>query len=209
MNAKSTAGAAGAGVIALALLLTGCASSQSSHSSGASSSPASSPRASSAGAGSASAAAPSMAAAAQQDTAPSATAKMVCGDDIRGQVSKVLKLGAAPVTRSSWANQLYTCTYSLPMGPMVLSVKQSASRAEAAKYFAGLRPSVGHTESSPGLGEQAYSTGTGIVVVIKDNMTLEVNTTKLPAVFGSDGQRRSDLAYEVASDVLGCWTGDE
>jgi hypothetical protein len=28
-------------------------------------------------------------------------------------------------------------------------------------------------------------------------------------VFGPQQQRRTDLAYEIASDVLGCWTGDE
>jgi hypothetical protein len=30
----------------------------------------------------------------------------------------------------------------------------------------------------------------------------------LPQEFGANGQRRTDLAYEVASDVMGCWTGD-
>ena len=49
---------------------------------------------------------------------------------------------------------------------------------------------------------------TGIVVVIKDDMTLTVDTTGLPTVSGPDGQRRADLAFEIASDVLGCWTGD-
>jgi hypothetical protein len=27
-------------------------------------------------------------------------------------------------------------------------------------------------------------------------------------VFGVDRQKRTDLANEIASDVLGCWTGD-
>lgn len=139
---------------------------------------------------------------------PSDTAKMVCGDDIRGQVSQVLKLSTPPKTESSWADQLYTCTYRLPMGPMVLSVKQSAGTAQAASYFSTLRPTLGSTETLQGLGERSYGTGDGVVVVIKDNMTLKVDTTGLPKVFGADQQRRSDLAYEIASDVLGCWTGD-
>ena len=50
---------------------------------------------------------------------------------------------------------------------------------------------------------------TGTVVVIKDSQTLTVDATGLPAVFGAEDQKRTDLAYEVASDVLGCWTGDE
>ena len=40
-------------------------------------------------------------------------------------------------------------------------------------------------------------------------MTLRVDATGLPAVFGTQKQKRTDLAYEIASDVLGCWTGDE
>ena len=46
------------------------------------------------------------------------------------------------------------------------------------------------------------------MVVVKDNETLTVDATGLPAVFGSQQQKRTDLAYEIASDVLGCWTGD-
>ena len=139
---------------------------------------------------------------------PSDTATMICGDDIRAQVSQVLKLSMPPKTESNWADQLYTCTYRLPIGPMVLSVKQSAGTTEAAGYFSTLRPTLGSTETLQGLGERSYGTGDGVVVVIKDNLTLTVDTTGLPKVFGADQQRRSDLAYEIASDVLGCWTGD-
>jgi len=140
--------------------------------------------------------------------APSDTAKMVCGDDIRDQVRQVLKLSTAPKTESSWADQLYTCSYRLPMGPMVLSVKQSTGTVQAVGYFSKLRTTLGSTETLQGLGERSYGTGDGVVVVIKDNLTLKVDTTGLPKVFVADQQRRSDLAYEIASDVLGCWTGD-
>lgn len=140
---------------------------------------------------------------------PTATAKMVCGDDIMGKVVQVLKLTKKPATTTTWANQLYTCTYALPMGPMVLSVKQSKTNAEAKAYFTSLRSTLGPTESLVGLGEGAYRTTTGIAVVVKDNMTLEVDTTRLPAVFGPEDQKRTDLSNQIASDVLGCWTGDE
>jgi hypothetical protein len=143
------------------------------------------------------------------DSQPSEAAAMVCSDDIRDQVRTVLKLSAPAPVRSSWQDQLYTCTYTLPMGMMVLSVKQSADKPAARAYFEGLRSRLGSTESLLGLGEQAYATKTGIAVVLEDNMTLRVDTTGLPAVFGAQRQRRTDLAYEIASDVLGCWTGDE
>lgn len=203
------------GLLALLFLVTGCASAHQATQAGSAQSPATSQSMPGMSTGQTSmtpgetmagmTAAPASGAAG----APSATAKMVCGDDIRAQVTQVLQLKMPAITHSTWTNQLFSCTYALPMGPMVLSVEQSSTNAEAAKYFAALRPSLGKTETVPGLGERAYGTGTGIILVIKDNMTLKVDTTALPEVFGSNQQRRSDLAYEVASDVLGCWTGDE
>jgi hypothetical protein len=140
---------------------------------------------------------------------PSAAAKMVCSDDIRGQVRKVLKLARPAPIRTSWQDRLYTCTYTLPMGPMVLSVQQSATKAAARQYFQALRSQLGRTTPLIGLGEQAYASTTGYAVVLKDNMTLRVDTTRLPEVFGDQDQHRTDLAAEIASDVMGCWTGGD
>ncbi|MEO6700557.1 MAG: hypothetical protein ABI140_03355 [Jatrophihabitantaceae bacterium] len=189
-------------LIIAGLGLTGCASGTSS---------ASKPALSTAGAGE-SMAGMSMApagSAANSASKPTATALMICGDDIKGKVTQVLKLGASPATRSSFANELYTCTYLLPMGPLVLSVQHSESKAAAGHYFDTLRTKLAPAETLDGLGEHAYGTSTGIAVVVKDNETLKVDATGLPSVFGADRQKRTDLAYEIASDVLGCWTGDE
>lgn len=68
--------------------------------------------------------------------------------------------------------QVYTCTYALPGGPLVLTVKQSADPSAAKDYFAGLRPTLGDTSTLAGLGEQSYGTTSGKVVVVKDNATL-------------------------------------
>jgi hypothetical protein len=140
---------------------------------------------------------------------PTATALMVCGDDIKSKVQQVLKLAGSPATRSSFANDLYTCTYQLPMGPLVLSVQHSATDAAAGRYFESQRTKLAPTATLDGLGQRAYGTSSGVAVVIKDNETLQVDATGLPMVFGADQQKRTDLAYEIASDVLGCWTGDE
>ncbi len=147
-------------------------------------------------------------AAASSDT-PSATAKMVCGPEILGSVMQSLNLTKAPHTTSSWHNDLFSCTYELPMGTLVLSVQQSKSDAAAGSYFATLRPTLGRTETLIGLGKSAYGTSEGTVVVVKDDKTLRVDATRLPAVFGSNQQKRADYAYEIASDVLGCWTGSD
>ena len=140
---------------------------------------------------------------------PSATAAMICGDDVVGDVSRALALPAPPSVRSTWADQLFTCDYALPMGPLVLSVQESPDPAAAGQFFEAQRGRLGETAPAAGLGEHAYATPTGTVVVVKDAMTLTVDATGLPEVFGDNGQRRDDFADEVASIVLGCWTGHE
>jgi hypothetical protein len=179
-----------AGLLAVPLLLAGCAGADAT------------PRAE--------AAAPSSAQpSADVQAPPSQTAAMVCGDDVVGDVSRALSLTAPPATSSTWADQLFTCTYSLPMGPLVLSVKESPDPATAVAYYEARRAELGETAPAAGLGERAYATPTGTVVVIKDAMTLTVDATGLPEVFGDNSQQRSAFAYEAASIVLGCWTGHE
>jgi hypothetical protein len=163
------------------LLLAGCASSQAATSSGRS------PAASS---------------------APPATAAMICGDDIEKKIQQALALPAPPATRSTWAKSVFTCTYSLPAGPLTLSVHVLPDGMQARRELdAG---QAGTPGSSPlaGLGERAWATPDGRAVVLKDAQVLTVDATHLPEVFGASGQKRTDLAYEVASDVMGCWTGD-
>ena len=95
------------------------------------------------------------------------------------------------------------------MGPLVLSVKESSDDTAAHDYYTAERNRIGSTVDTAGLGTHAYRTPSGVVGLVKDNVTLTVDATGLPAVFGAQGQKRTDLAYEVASVVLGCWTGDE
>lgn len=139
---------------------------------------------------------------------PTAAALMICSDDIRGKVQQVLSLSAAPATTHSFRGGRYTCTYRLPAGPLVLAVQQSPSPSAASRIFAGQQAAL-HGDTVPGLGTAAFGTSTGVVVVVKDSDTLTVDASRLPPVFGDQQQRRTDLAYEIASDVLGCWTGDE
>jgi hypothetical protein len=189
------------GLSAVALLVTGCASSDGSGAAAAGGAGMSMAPGESMAPGQ-SMAAMSMAPVVSE---PSKAAKMVCTGDVREEVKNVLKLSSPAPISTSWRDQLYTCTYTLPMGKMVLSVKESAGKPAAVAYFQALRTRLGGTQPAPGLGEQAYATKTGTVVVLKDNTTLRVDTTGLPAVFGPQQQRRTDLAYEIASVVLGCW----
>lgn len=139
--------------------------------------------------------------------APSAATKMICTAETETDIVTVLGLTATPASASSWTDHVYTCTYSLPMGSLVLSVKQSADPAAAKAYFAELRPTLGKTDTLQGLGEGSYGTSAGKVVLVKDNGTLTVDATNLPSVFGAYQAKRADFAYQIASDILACWTG--
>ena len=141
---------------------------------------------------------------------PSASAKMICGPETQDNVAKVLALPARPHTTDSWANTLYTCTYHLADGPLVLSVKESADDQAARGYFDALRVTLGSTHSIDGLanlGLSAYQDTAGSVVFIKDNMTLRVDAAQLPDKIGPHSVSRHELAYEIATAVLACWSG--
>lgn len=137
---------------------------------------------------------------------PSASALMVCGTEIRSDVTMVAALTAAPRAASTFVDHLFSCTYSLPMGRFIVSVKDLASPAATTTYFTGVRRALGTTANVAGLTDGAFGTPTGTVVLRKDNHVLEVDASHLPAVFGDQAEKRSDFAYEIASDILGCWT---
>jgi hypothetical protein len=145
---------------------------------------------------------------AQADHIP-ATARMICSDDIKAKVRQVLQLSAPPATHDSWVGHVYTCHYSLPMGAMRLSDQVFPDAAAARARMAAMHSQDGTARPLAGLGQQAYGSSRGRAVVLKDDQILTVDATGLPERFGANDQRRTDRAYEVASDVLGCWAGDE
>ncbi len=74
--------------------------------------------------------------------APPALAAMVCGAEIRGDVATILSLPAPPPASSTWAGHLYTCTYQLPVGPLVLSVRHFPGEAAARRHHDVTRRSI-------------------------------------------------------------------
>src|SRR6185437_17050859 len=97
----------------------------------------------------------------------------------------------------------YTCTYRLPAGEFVLSVKESADAAGANAYTQTLRAQTPGAADLAGLTDIAFGAPSGVVILLKDNDTLRVDASGLPAEFGRQHQKRSDFAYEIASDILG------
>ena len=71
------------------------------------------------------------------------------------------------------------------------------------------RTAVGADRPEPGLREQVYSAPAGVVVAVKDNLVLQVDTTDLPAELSPIGQPRLQFAVEVTVAVFACWTGSD
>jgi hypothetical protein len=136
-----------------------------------------------------------------------ALAKMVCGPEIKAAVAQALGVSPTLPTTPVWADPVYTCRYQLAQGPLILSVAQSSNDDTAAQYFERQKARLPDAADAIGLGEKSFANPNGITVVIKDNLVLTVDATGLPPVFGTNGQKRTDFSYEIASDVMGCWTG--
>lgn len=140
---------------------------------------------------------------------PSEPARMICSEEIRENVARVFKVGSVPPAQDTWLDRIYTCTYRLPAGPLVLSVKDSPGAMAGQRYFTGLRKRAQHAQPLRGLlglGLPSFQTRRGTVVFLKDGKTLTVDATDLPPMAGPNHQSRTDVAYAVAAGVVACWT---
>lgn len=138
---------------------------------------------------------------------PSAISKEVCHSEARHDITEVLG-ETATVSTPTWHDHLYSCRYSYTSGSMELSVKELSSWAQTKAYFHSLATQLGQTRMLPGLGQGAFQTTDGSVVVRKDWKVLLVDTSGLPAQFGVPPTSSGDVAVTVGDVILGCWAGD-
>lgn len=138
---------------------------------------------------------------------PSAPAAMICGAEIAGGLADLLDLPVTPRGTAVWRDHVYTCTYRLPVGPLVLSVTESPSPASAVGVFNLQRAKLRAARAIPDVGQPAYASADGNVLVRKDNFTLRVDATRLPAVLGPEHRDRADFAVQIATAIISCWTG--
>jgi hypothetical protein len=138
---------------------------------------------------------------------PSEIAKVVCEDEARTDIDSALG-EKATVSEPTWQDHLYSCRYTYPTGSFALSVKELSSWAETDAYFRMLGTELGNTRSLEGLGQGAFQTTDGSVVVRKDWKVLLVDSSDLPAQFGIPATSSGDVAVTVADVILGCWAGD-
>lgn len=142
---------------------------------------------------------------------PSPISKQICSRD--AQIEMASALGEeAQVSTPTWVDHLYSCTYdyatSTPAGSFAVSVKELSSTAETTAYFEGLSSTMGRSRELNALGEGAFQTTNGSVVVRKDWKVLLVDNAGLPAQFGVPPTSSGSVAVTVADVILGCWAGD-
>jgi len=138
---------------------------------------------------------------------PAEIAKMPCQHKVQGELAEVLGVTAV-VAPPTWADHLYSCRYQYSVGSMQLSIKELSSWDQTYTYFDGLGKQLGDVGKLQNLGQGAFTTGNGSVVVRKDWKVLLVDITGLPAQFGVPPTSRGDIADTVADVILGCWDGD-
>ena len=144
-----------------------------------------------------------------QGNSPPPEAVTPCGDAVREQVRAALGLDSVPAPESSWADNLVTCTYRTPDGPLVYVVKVESTFATARDFFAGLRERLGTTRALDGL-DQAFSNDLGIAIALWDNLVLAVDASELPAEhLGLDDQSQTGVARLLAAGVVHGWLGHD
>jgi hypothetical protein len=139
---------------------------------------------------------------------PSVSAQMICGEAKEDIAQQAIGVDTVKPLAPKWADHVYSCDYVYKGGAkMTLSVKEMSSVSETTAYFDAMGARLGRGAKLEGLGEGAYQTTNGSVVVRKDYRVLLVDVSHLPAQFGQPPQAPIDIAISVANTIMNCWTG--
>ncbi len=90
----------------------------------------------------------------------------------------------------------------------MLSIQELSSWKQTYAYFDSLGRSLGRVRPLANLGQGAFQTTDGSVVVRKDWKVLVVDNAGLPPQFGVPATSSASVAVTVADVILGCWAGD-
>lgn len=145
-----------------------------------------------------------------EEAGPSEAAAMVCAGQVVDDVSRIMGTSEPVEPTSAWEDPMFTCTFDLAAGPLVLRVHDADDRAAGMAHFQQLRLDHEDAQEIGGiysLGLPAYEAG-ATVAFVRDGKTLEVDATGLRGgPFGKTAdQSRAEVAYAVATSVLACWT---
>jgi hypothetical protein len=137
---------------------------------------------------------------------PSKSAQMICEPEARADIASSLEVKETSVTKPTWHDHVYSCTYVYPQGKVGLSVKELVNAAATSTYFDAILQKYGVTERLPGFGQASWILRNDDVVVRKDYKVLFVDVQGLSKQF-TPKESRADVAKGIAAVVMGCWTG--
>lgn len=138
---------------------------------------------------------------------PSVISRMICAPKAAAEIAEVM--GAkATVVPPTWADHVYACDYRYREGTMVLSIKELSSWSQTYGYFGQLARTLHESTPIKQLGQGAFITSDGSVVVRKDWKILLVDISGIHGDVGSPPRPPGELAIYVAQTILGCWAGD-
>ena len=139
---------------------------------------------------------------------PSVSAKMVCEPEAVNDIAAITGVPAEKISTPTWIDHVYSCDYVYKNGAkMTLAVKEVANADETTAYFDSLSQKYGKAKDIQGVGDAAFTTKNGNVVVRKDYKILYIDTTKLPKQFGVPADTPANTALNVAATVMSCWVG--
>ena len=133
---------------------------------------------------------------------------MICSPETQqALLSDAVGIRTTQPAVATWKDDLYSCRYVYGTNVMVLSVKELANKSDTDDYFASLEQQLGVARTVP-LGQGAFVSRDGSVVVRKDYKVLLVDMRKLPQQFGEPLDSRENIALNAAAAIMGCWTGE-
>jgi hypothetical protein len=139
--------------------------------------------------------------------APATATAMICRTEAIAEIDSAVGVKAT-VSRPAWSDHVYSCTYTYPSGSMRLSVKELPGLPQTSAYYLQLKAGMGDKGAIQNLGQGAFHTTNGSIVVRKDSKVLLVDVTSLPAQFGQPPTSPGNVALTVADVILACWSGD-
>ena len=136
---------------------------------------------------------------------PSISSKMLCNRETQANLAQSLGVQPTQIPPPTWVDHTYTCRYVYPDGVLTLSVKELSSTAETTGYYDGLGRALGRRPNRYALGQGAFLTTNGSLVVRKNYKVMDVDVSQLPGQFGAPPQVPSDVALSVGAIIMTCW----
>jgi hypothetical protein len=142
---------------------------------------------------------------------PSVSAQMICEKEAEKEIADAATgVDTIKPLKGVWDENthVYSCDYVYPHGAvMKLSVKEMSSPEETTAYYNQLAQQLTKVKDQYSIGQGAFTTKNGDLVVRKDYKVLLVDVSKLPASFGVPPDTRAHVAQNVGGAIMSCWTG--